>query len=283
MRKQPVRRSDRISLRLPVRVSGAFAMGREFTTNTRTLLLSRHGAKILLDHELIPHSTLSVGCLETNKEADARLVGFMGQEPEGPSYGIEFLDKNVNLWNIEFPPLAESAKAVARLLLECPRCHAVELAYLNEIEALVFQVNHYLPRPCRNCNDLSLWKQSEGMVARAQTPFPVPPAPKPQPLAETPGRTREERKEIRFSLQFTACLRSLRWGEEMVLTERLSRGGFSFHSERDYAVDDLVEVAVPYNRDSGNIFVLGRIAHREGHTEPGLAHYGVSYVRPQER
>ena len=98
--KLPVRRSDRISLRLRVRVSGAFAMGRECTTITQTLLLSRHGAKILLDREMVPCSTLTVGCVETDKEADARLVGFMGVAPEGPSYGIEFLDKKVNLSNI---------------------------------------------------------------------------------------------------------------------------------------------------------------------------------------
>ncbi|MBI3894829.1 MAG: hypothetical protein HY313_02750 [Acidobacteria bacterium] len=255
--RKPARRSDRVSLQLQVRVSGTFAMGREFTTNTRTLLISRHGAKILLGHEIIPYSTLNIGCLETQKEADARLVGFMGEEPDGPSYGIEFLDKNVNLWNIAFPPLTESAKAVARLLLECPRCHAIELAYLNEIEALVFQVNHYVPRTCGNCNDLSLWKQAESMVSRTPIPSPAQPVSKRQSNAETPIRTRNERKEIRFSLQFTACVRSLRLGEEVVATEKLSRGGFSFQSERCYAVDDLVEVAVPYNRDSGNIFVLG--------------------------
>ena len=277
-----MRRSDRISLQLTVRVSGTFAMGRECTTNTRTLLLSRHGAKILLGQEIIPYATFNVGCLETGKEADARLVGFMGEEPEGPAYGIEFLDKNVNLWNIEFPPLSESAKAVARLLLECPRCHAVELAYLNEIEALVFQMNDYLPRPCRNCSDLSLWKQAQGMVSEAQIPFSVQPVPKRQ-SSKTPMRTRDERKEIRFSLKFTACVRSLQWGEEVVMTEKLSRSGFSFQSERCYAVDDLVEIAVPYNPDSGNIFVLGRIAHHEGNPGQGRTHYGVSYIRPHER
>jgi len=116
------RRSDRISLALRIRVSGVTGLDQEFATTTRTLLVSRHGAKILLEHDLVPHGELNVGCLNTNLEADARLVGFMGEEPEGPTYGIEFLNPSVNLWNIVFPPLAESSHAVARALLQCPRC-----------------------------------------------------------------------------------------------------------------------------------------------------------------
>ena len=143
MEPRPTRRSDRISLGLRIRVSGVSGLDREFAATTRTLLVSRHGAKILLDHDLVPHGELNVGCLNTNQEADARLVGFMGEEAEGPSYGIEFLDRDVNLWNIAFPPLEESDNAVARTLLRCRRCGTTELAYLNETEAIIFQFRDY--------------------------------------------------------------------------------------------------------------------------------------------
>ncbi|MGH9785351.1 MAG: PilZ domain-containing protein, partial [Terriglobia bacterium] len=93
------RRSDRIALGLRVRVSGSSGIGKEFTTTTRTTHLSRHGAKILLEHELVPSEGLNIGCMDTHREADARLVGFMGEEREGPAYGIEFLDPDVNLWD----------------------------------------------------------------------------------------------------------------------------------------------------------------------------------------
>ena len=282
MRKPPIRRSDRIALGLRIRVSGTSGMSREFTFSTRTLLLSRHGARILLDHALVPYSTLSVGCLETNKEADARLVGLMGEEPEGPSYGIEFLDTDVNLWNITFPSLSESEKAVVRLLLECPRCHSLELTYLSETETLVFEVNSFLPRLCKYCNDVRLWKQAEGMVTSRQIPSPVEPAPTQQSTPEKPLWTRNERKEVRFSLLFKVCVRSRQLGEEVVATEKVSRGGFSFKSGRRYTVGDLVEVAVPFIRDSGNVFVPARIAPLEANPGQGLTHYSVSYVRTHE-
>jgi len=127
-RTRPERRSDRISLGLRIRVSGHSGLKQEFATTTRTVLISRHGAKIILEHDQVPHGELSVGCLNTNKESEARLVGFMGDEAEGPSYGIEFLDKEINVWNIAFPPFEESGKAVARTLLRCQRCGMTELA-----------------------------------------------------------------------------------------------------------------------------------------------------------
>src|SRR5687768_9452024 len=116
--KHPLRRSDRIVMGLHVRVSATSRIGGGFMLSTRTLLLSRYGATILLDRGLASDSMLSISCEETNKEAGARLVGFTG-EPEGLSYGIEFLDADVNLWNIRFPSLTDSETAVAPLLLQC--------------------------------------------------------------------------------------------------------------------------------------------------------------------
>ena len=260
------RRSDRIALGLRIRVSGSAGLGKEFATTTRTTHLSRHGAKIVLEHDLVPCEELNIGCLETQKEADARLVGFMGEEREGPTYGIEFLDPDANLWDIGFPPLAESREAVARTLLRCTRCGSAELAYLNENEVIVFQFKYAVPRPCATCCDVCLWEQ---MIFRGE--FAVPP-----PLDwEAPGNTR---RHGRFHVPFTACIRSLVYGEEIVPTGNVSRGGLSFKSGRHYESGEMVEVALPYVHSSGNIFVPARIAYSYGSRGPKLGQYGLSYA-----
>ena len=263
---RPGRRSDRISLGLRIRVSGHGGLNQEFATTTRTVLLSRHGAKIILDHDQVPQGELSVGCLNTNKEADARIVGFMGEEPEGPSYGVEFLDKEVNLWDIAFPPLEEAGKAVGRTLLRCRQCGTTELAYLNETEAIIFQFRDYVPRPCGVCHELCLWEQ---MVWQRDW------SPANQKELEP---QRHARQQTRFEVPFTACIRSTRFGEEVVPTRNISRGGINFKSVRQYETGDRVEVAVPYAHNSGNIFVPARIAYHQPGREQRLHQYGVAYV-----
>ena len=267
VKQRAARRSDRIALGLRVRVSGTSGIGKEFTTATRTTHLSRHGAKILLEHDLVPNEGLNIGCVDTNKEADARLVGFMGEEPEGPAYGIEFLDREVNLWNILFPPVSESRKAVARALLQCTRCRAAELAYLNENEATVLQWKSSIPRPCGNCNDLCLWEQ---LIFRREFALPLPIG------REAPGNTR---RQTRFDVPFTACIRSRAYAEEVVPTGNISRGGLHFKSGRRYKPGDMVEVAIPYVHNSGNIFVPARIAYIQGRLGQRMHQYGISYVQ----
>lgn len=264
---RPARRSDRITLELRIRVAGHSGLSQEFATTTRTLLVSRHGAKIILDHELVPQGDLSIGCLSTNKEADARLVGFMGEEPEGPTYGVEFTDEDANVWDISFPPLEESGQAVARTLLRCRRCGTTELAYLNETEAIIFQFRDYVPRPCSVCHDLCLWEQ---MVLQRDWPPVIHPEAEPQ---------RHTRRQARFDIPFTACIRSAKFGEEVVPTRNISRGGINFKSVRRYEIGDRVEIAVPYTHNSGNVFVPARIAYQQPGREQRLNQYGVAYVR----
>jgi hypothetical protein len=67
-------------------------------------VLSRYGAKILLMPELIPEQEVTVYCPETRKDRDARVVGLLTKELEGFTYGIEFLDQEVNFWDVAFPP-----------------------------------------------------------------------------------------------------------------------------------------------------------------------------------
>jgi len=134
------RRSDRVTVEMPIEVSGADAIGKTFCDNSRTLIVSRHGAKILLTRKLAPDQEIIIRSLETGIEGACRVVGHITEEADGYTYGVSLLDEEVNPWGIEFPPPSEAEKALGRVVLECARCHARELAYLEgyELDCLLY-------------------------------------------------------------------------------------------------------------------------------------------------
>ena len=98
------RRSGRIIREFAIQVAGTDAQGRDFLVPSKTLDLSRYGAKILLNRDLVPDQEISVCCPDTGKDWDARVVALCSKEPEGHTYGIEFLFQDASFWNISFPP-----------------------------------------------------------------------------------------------------------------------------------------------------------------------------------
>ena len=274
------RRSDRVILELPIVVSGTDCLGEAFLEQTRTLVLSRHGAKIPLNRKLVPDQEVSVRCHETGRESDARVVGQIGGSEEAFHYGIELLDATADLWGIEFPKLEESEAAVGRVLLECIRCRTRALTYLNEFEAEVLEVNRHLSRYCKKCTDMSLWRETQLSPGEKlpeddkKKPVDVEPAP-------TPKRTRNDRKHIRLDLKVSVCIRAPQYGEEIATTVNVSRGGFRFRSPRHYREGWLIEAALPYSQTSANIFAAARIVYTAKEAD-GLNVYGAQYVPKNE-
>jgi hypothetical protein len=211
--------------------------------------------------------------LATRKEAKAQVVGQIGGQPSGYVYGVALVDPTENIWNIRFPPLTESDKAVVRLLLGCTACEAREVAYLNELEVEVFEANSNLSRSCQQCNDWTLWKlgTSETVPDHRQ-----PAASLPSPEA----RTGNNRQNVRVAVkQITACIRQAGFGEEIVRVDDLSRGGLRFRSLNTYYEGSRIEVAVPYSRHGANIFVPARIVRFQDLPESKFKEYGVAYLK----
>jgi len=263
---------------VPIQVSGTQAGG-DFAEKARTLSISRHGATIVLNQKLDPAQQITIQRVGTDKQANARVVGPIGGQPQGYVYGIAFLDTNVNLWDIEFPALTEPDKAVARVLLECATCQTREVTHLNELEAEVFEANRSLTRPCKSCNGWTSWRlgfherAGEGPPPPAQ-PDPVAPA---APLAPAP-RTENRRKHNRIVMKVTACVRQPGFGEEIVRVQDVSRGGLHFVSPNTYFEGSRIEVAVPYTPGGANIFVAARIAWSREQPDKQLKSYGVRYI-----
>lgn len=100
----------------------------------------------------------------------------------------------------------------------------------------------------------------------------VPPAP---PLKPTQPNRRADR---RTRVKYNACIRVSGWAEEVVPCEDMSRGGFSFHSKRQYSVETMIEAAVPYTPGGVSIFVPAQIANAAP-LRDSLFRYGVAYIR----
>jgi hypothetical protein len=268
------RRSERVAVEIPIVISGIDAAGEAFLEQAVTVVLGRHGAKIALSHILAPDQEVNIRCLGSAKESDARVVGQLGQGPEGSYYGVELLDSGADFWDIEFPPVSESDAAVGRLLLGCMRCQTRELAYLNEFEAEVLEANQELWRPCRKCLDTTLWRKthlppSEG--ASVQLPLVAQPG--------GPRRTRNDRKHVRLDLKVPLCIRHPQYaGDDLVMTENISRGGFRFMSRRRYGDEWVIEVALPYSRGAANIFTPAQVVYVEELPAQGLVVYGSAYI-----
>ncbi len=270
------RRSDRIYLRLPIQVSGTDCKHFAFADHTETLVLSAHGALILLKRDLVPEQEVSIYFAPARREVAARVVGQIGEDAEGRYYGVEFLDPEANLWEIEFPPLAKSEDAAARVLLECENCHRREVAYLNEFEAEVYEANRCIWRTCQRCGETRPWWEvgAEDLAEYEEAALDVAEA------AEAPAparpRTRNERRHARLSLHMTACIRHPQLGDEVISTQNVSRGGLCFTSRKLYGVGSVIQVAVPYSEGGANIFAPARIVRSQD--SEGAYIYGISYV-----
>ncbi|HUJ32832.1 MAG TPA: PilZ domain-containing protein [Candidatus Acidoferrum sp.] len=277
-----LRRTDRVSLTLLLEASGRDANGQEFKDSARTLLINRTGAVVVLDRELQAEQQVRLRRLapaEAHREGDVRIVGQFGRQKDGYLYGVEILDDQKDLWGIEFPSIAESTEAVARMLLECSYCHNREVAYLSNIELHGFEANRGIARHCKNCGVPSIWVQAAhedekkiaARNARVRRPAESPAAP--------PDEEQRERHRLRLKTRLTACVRQANTDDELAVCEDISPIGMCFRSKRRYDVNTPVEVAVPYSPDAANIFLPARIVYSEEMPKAGLFRHGTEYRR----
>jgi len=293
MSLERLRRSDRVSISIPVEIFGADFSGEHFVEQSRTVLVSRHGATVVMSRKLGPDLELILRRPGTKKEALVRVVGQIGGQHDGYIYGLALMDQNVNLWNIYFPALLEGQSAVGRALLECGRCKNREIVYMDEVEAEVFEANLCLQRTCGQCGHASIWKPVPAELQEEALP---PPAAETSgqdaasgadpealvaeaPPAEPPPSVVSRRKNLRIKSNMPACIRQPGFDEEVVTCEDVSRGGLCFKSPKRYFLGSRIEVAIPYAAGAANIFVPARIVYTQELTKESVYKYGVSYLK----
>jgi hypothetical protein len=275
----PIRRSDRVSLTLLLDASGTDSHGRSFSVPTRTLQINQTGAVVVLDRDLNTDQQIHLkrkSTAESHREANVRVVGQFGREKDGFLYGVEILPGQSDLWGVEFPPIATSEEAVARMLLECSYCRAREVVYLNELDLRGFEANRGIARHCKACGVPSIWTQAphedEKKLTRSR-------ARRDQKDSLPEGGEQRERQRIRMKTRLTACIRQAGADDELAVCEDISPIGMCFRSKRRFDANASIDVAVPYAPDSANIFLPARIIYSEEMPKAGLFRHGTEYRR----
>ena len=273
--EQP-RRSNRIAREIAILLVGSDMQGKVFSEQTRTVLLSRHGAGIVSQYVLSAEQELILRRLDTDKEAEIRIVGQLGSDGESHTYGVAFLDAELDLWGVDFPSMTDSEKEASNVLLQCSSCKAREMVQQSDLESDVYLVNEGIVRSCKRCGSSTIWKRPSGdagePVQMETTPLeageraePVEnlPAASPDPAAapQPAAGTENKRKHVRTKVNFKACIRSHAFGDDIVTCEDISRGGLRFKSRKEYVPETEIEVAAPYSPGTPDIFVRGYIVY----------------------
>ncbi len=283
-----MRRSSRIAIEIAIYLIGSDMEGKNFSEQTKTLVLSRHGSGVVSQYRLAPEQEMIIRRLDTNKQAEVRVVGLVGSQAGIHTYGLAFLDPNLNFWGIEFPPATELETKASRGLFECSSCKGRETVDLNDVELDVYTINASIARHCKRCGSSTIWTRASGdpndqsvSLEPGQTPEPSPtPTPMPQPATPTPkARPEDRRKYVPAKVNFTACIRCPDSEDDIVACEEMSRGGLRFTSGKRYVQLSRIEVAVPYSPRALNIFVPALIDRVQGLPEQKLFQYDVSFIK----
>ena len=165
-----MRSGGRIPKEIPILLIGSDLDGRVFSEPTKTVLLSLHGAGVLSRHKLSPEQELVLRWPDRNKEAEIRVVGHVGSDSSGHTYGVAFFDSHLDFWEIDFPPISPVEREMGLLSLACTSCKTLEKIDDTSIEADVCATNDGVIRFCKRCAASTLWKPAADVPA----PEPAP-------------------------------------------------------------------------------------------------------------
>jgi hypothetical protein len=182
--QQVVRITGRIPKEVPILLIGSDLDGKVFSEPTNTVLLSLHGAGIVSHHKLSPEQELILRCPDRNAETAVRIVGQVGTSNGIYTYGLAFIDPNLNFWTAEFPPLTPAEIEAGLTPVACSSCKTIEKLDNNSVEAQSCAINKSVLRFCKHCGFSTIWKPVSGepppqliLPSTTQTPhsFPAPP------------------------------------------------------------------------------------------------------------
>ena len=315
---ESTRRSTRIPKQLAILLVGSDFEGRVFSEKTKTVVLSRHGAGIVSEYKLYAEQELVIRVVETNKEAEVRVVGQLAAQSGVYTYGVAFLDPNVDLWGLEFATATEAEMLARRTLLECSGCKGREIVDQTDLESDVFAINKSLMRYCKKCGSSTLWKQASGDVeaptagaiseprettgsgagsssagmsgrtldsagAKASQVAVASTVESTGPATAPPARQENRRKHVRTKVNFKACVRYQNFTEDIVTCEDMSRGGLRFKSRQRYVERAKIEIAAPYSAGTPPIFVTAQIVFVQELRAERMFRYGVAYLHSLNR
>jgi hypothetical protein len=98
------RRSQRVLMTIPVRVSGQNVLGSPFEEDTHTLAISAHGALILMLAQVYRGQRLTLSNVQTKAALECVVAHIARGHGEHAQAGVEFALPNPMFWHVAFPP-----------------------------------------------------------------------------------------------------------------------------------------------------------------------------------
>jgi hypothetical protein len=98
------RRSQRVLMTIPVRVSGKSGAASPFEEDAHTRAISAHGALILLSTQVHRGQRLSLSNVQTKAALECVVAHIDRRQKDQPQVGVEFMLPNPMFWHVAFPP-----------------------------------------------------------------------------------------------------------------------------------------------------------------------------------
>ena len=98
------RRSQRVLMTIPVRLSGKTGARSPFEEETHTRAISAHGALILVSTQVHRGQRLTLSNLQTKAAIECVVAHIDKQQSDHPQVGVEFTLPNPMFWHVAFPP-----------------------------------------------------------------------------------------------------------------------------------------------------------------------------------
>ncbi len=274
------RRTERLLLEMPIRVISFNKSQGSFVEDTHTIFVNRDGALIALKNGVAQDEVIRIINLENLREADFRVIGSSRSDRgEAAEWGVECLDKERCLWDIDFPPPIATKSKKAGALLECQGCKKQALRVLTLTEVGMLDSVGRLEQLCDFCGELSWWAYAD--VSRRPKKVAEPAEGKEvSPSAQPPkwDGKRERRLHKRVALKLPVLVRDKAAYGEVGKTEDVSKGGFSACLEMQLAVGDVTTAACPYTPGGEQIEQKVEVRRRVSLYAGQRALYGFRYV-----
>ena len=263
------RRSDRILAPVRIRVIGNDASGVSFSEDSVTVSFNQQGARITLNHSLLPDDVILVTNQENGIEEEFRVIGgFQKVFGSRQEWGVELLNQESKIWGIEFAPPAEGVQP--KVMIECAACKRAAQSPLSSIEYDVLLATGLISRHCERCNETTRWKPSE----QALTPEMIAASASSGKPAQG---TSERRRSRRLKLTMRVRIRNS-WGiVDIAQTRDVSKMGLCFISTQRFSPGDEVYITLPYAQNQAPVETRGKIVWAADGTTGRF--YGVEYIR----
>jgi c-di-GMP-binding flagellar brake protein YcgR len=98
------RRSQRVLMTIPVRVSGQTDVGLPLEEETHTRAISAHGALILVSTQVNRGQRLTLSNVQTKAALECVVAHINRHQSDHPQVGVEFVLPNPIFWHVAFPP-----------------------------------------------------------------------------------------------------------------------------------------------------------------------------------